>query len=666
MKHQLEDAKPSPTGGKRARTKHSCDQCRTKKAKCDGNDPCQACITNKAQCTYTELKKRGLQPGYIQKLQKTTDNVLSLLGLLASTTDNGEDLIKQLVQRVSTESDYRRTQLANSITPYLSDIIGDVPRQNGKSQKRKGSNFPPEDKNEASPDMEPRFFGFSSGFDRPTDLRGRHMDHKISDFDDCRKFIEPLSAMDLLDVYFAYGHPLFPMVSKSRVVQSAMSEEDYGNSGRRCLLWTILIYALNHTELGKQYRDTDTVQMMLRLTVCCFKSRHSAETVQALLLQALFLWGKGFWSNSWLIVGDAVRMAIDIGLHIYSPESPAMTRRTWKCCCMIDTLISGRLGRNPLVTSDDYFDDPEPIDGEEWDIWKPSVDPSELVSSPYANQSPVGNNSPQIAWVSEPGRTLSIFNQFHDINRIANRFLAWANRSSKMEEAEMVQRLRITAQELKAWRDNLPPHCDLESIMNADVKSNVQMLPHLVSLYFGYVSICHLIHIMDTGFNAVDLVPSYGEVLALTRKLMQSYFSRETTRKALPTFEYFLCLSITVNIKMFVEMQSHTQSLADSELFNQFLKYLEYCSDVWGGAKVSHDYFANVKSSEMAMTIAPEPNVGMTKSKNYIPYLVSSLQEFTGFPNLDSIQPAILGNGRSCIGAMIESLERGDVPAPPF
>lgn len=58
---------------KRFRVSRACDQCRTTREKCDGNQPtCSPCLDTRRACTYTSNpKKRGLQPGYIRGLEMT-------------------------------------------------------------------------------------------------------------------------------------------------------------------------------------------------------------------------------------------------------------------------------------------------------------------------------------------------------------------------------------------------------------------------------------------------------------------------------------------------------------------------------------------------------------------------------------------------------------------
>jgi hypothetical protein len=370
-------------GVAKKRTRHSCDQCRAKKAKCDGEMPCEGCQNSGSSCRYTELKRRGLQRGYLQRLQRVNDNLATLFGLYFLDHQDTKE-IERLIDKLSALTPELRKDIQRKIpTELCSTLFEDSPPE----QASTGVATPPavEDRlrsvevntpvRRGSPDLEPRYLGFSSGFSEPFNLKGLHMQNQVSDFAPCKALVEPAKTMDLLDIFFAYVHPAYPMVNKSCVIQTAMSEDSYGASGKRCLLWTILVYAWNLTEAAENVSDKHVVQTVQHLTFCSLKSRHSVETVQSLLWQSMFLWGRGFWSNSWILIGDALRMAIDLGLHIYPQGQSVTVRRTWKVCCMFDCLISGRLGRRPQTTPSDYPEVMEPEDSEEeWDLWRPPAE----------------------------------------------------------------------------------------------------------------------------------------------------------------------------------------------------------------------------------------------------------------------------------------------------
>lgn len=646
MKHRLDEIKESG-GNKRNRTRHSCDQCRIKKAKCDGSHPCKGCQNTGAVCSYTELRPRGIQRGYLHKLQRVNDNLIAFLGLYLK--DDPE--VYSVLERLEVLNSEERRKLEKAIPSRVYEkLVEEAPKTlnevNGGNQSQE---------QDEGPDQEPRFLGFSSGFDDPfhSSVRGLHMNHQVTDFAECRKLIDPAKPMDLLDIYFAYFHPSYPMVDKRDIIKTAMSGTSNISSGKNCLLWTVLIYGWNLTELAKPHPDAKIVQLMQQLTICGLKSRHSIETVQSLLVQAMFFWGKQYWSNAYMLVGDAVRMGIDLGLHLSNAESHPTVRRTWKCCCMMDSLISGRLGRRPQVNTMDYIDATEPEDSEEeWGLWSPPVER-------FSSQHVEGTQR----YVAEPGRIISTFNVNYAINKVANKFINRANTNEMENDDVKSELLKSTAIELKEWKDNLPSHLNLEVYMNTDFEAckSIQLLPHVVNLYFGYVSVCHLLHIIDTNFSLGGIIPCYDGAIELARKTMYSFFSRVPPRKALPTFEYFLSLSMTVCLKMGVEVQGLTDPLYNNDTFNELLGYLKSCSEGWNGALISYNYWMKVQQSNGMdhMNSASKSDVPNNNNKNYAPYVFSSLQEFDGFPDLDSFSP-ILGTGRSCIGAMIESLEQED------
>lgn len=65
----------------------ACDQCRTKKAKCDANLPsCSMCIGYGEKCTYTrESKKRGVPTGLISNLEQQVQLFKALCGEMMQT-----------------------------------------------------------------------------------------------------------------------------------------------------------------------------------------------------------------------------------------------------------------------------------------------------------------------------------------------------------------------------------------------------------------------------------------------------------------------------------------------------------------------------------------------------------------------------------------------------
>lgn len=81
---------------KRQRVSRACDQCRSKKDKCDGVRPtCSTCTFLKRSCSYkSNPKKRGLPTGYIRTLEL-------LWGAVFSTINGSEDVVRVLLRTVN-------------------------------------------------------------------------------------------------------------------------------------------------------------------------------------------------------------------------------------------------------------------------------------------------------------------------------------------------------------------------------------------------------------------------------------------------------------------------------------------------------------------------------------------------------------------------------------
>ncbi|RPB09968.1 hypothetical protein P167DRAFT_510121, partial [Morchella conica CCBAS932] len=83
------------------RVSRACEQCRSRKAKCDGKTPaCSPCVTLSQTCTYgAQPRKRGLPPGSVSALERTVKLLQRVLGLLMDSVDGGEGALLALVRR---------------------------------------------------------------------------------------------------------------------------------------------------------------------------------------------------------------------------------------------------------------------------------------------------------------------------------------------------------------------------------------------------------------------------------------------------------------------------------------------------------------------------------------------------------------------------------------
>ncbi|KAF8536620.1 fungal-specific transcription factor domain-containing protein [Trichophaea hybrida] len=86
---------------KRLRVSRACEQCRSKKIKCDGIQPtCSPCSSQSIQCSYgSSPKKRGLVPGSVSTLERSVKLLQRILGLLLVSVKAADKALLVLVEQ---------------------------------------------------------------------------------------------------------------------------------------------------------------------------------------------------------------------------------------------------------------------------------------------------------------------------------------------------------------------------------------------------------------------------------------------------------------------------------------------------------------------------------------------------------------------------------------
>lgn len=634
--------------------------------------PCPSCVSAKVQCTFTPSKKRGIPTGYLQRLERTNEALVQLLGLFVESEPNGEQTLERLASKLAAESESERLEHivsfedldVLSILDLHDGPVVSVKARPGRSQShssvRPGSygpiaaaGNPGSSIAEPRVDSKVRFMGPSSGFDDSFIASFERLQMTQTTFDPAmwRRLIAPLSIINLLDVYFAFTHTLFPMVNREELIQFAYSNETDRKSQKSCLMWSMVMMGLNHTG-NKRESDKFRARLMHDITISTLDVVHSLEAVQALLIQSWYFLGKGHWSNAWLIAGNAVRMATELGLHVDNrgPEND-YSRRTWKCCCMIDTLISGRTGRVPQVSASDYTLGQEPEFGEEWELWRP---PAETRSG-GGNTWNGGALEAERTWVPEPARTFSVFNQEHRLNHINSAFIKVANDKSfrHMDDKQRRQVLQSYVQQLKTWLAQLPPQLDPLHFADENPPAE-QLMPHVANLYMNFTGSCSMVHVLDCDSRyVIDQILPPETLVRLTINILSAYVSRFTWNTALVQFEYYISLCLTVVFKTFIQNNDVVERLSEHPEFNTLLKFLDGTAATWAGASVSYQYFWVMKQAELDKVEERK------KQRSYQPLIQASIHsEPEPLGDLDfgsSLDVAV--SSRSNIGRMIEKLE---------
>lgn len=167
------------------------------------------------------------------------------------------------------------------------------------------------------------------------------------------------NADDYLACYWEFIHPVFPIIHRPSLerqyralwlpgLPSVAFEEKSDDSQSILASMLNLVFALGcqfSTLIPSSKRSSiadDFYQRSRRLFVFDVLDSSSLPAVQLLLLQGVYLQSSRYATRCWNVVGLAVRVAQSLGLHIHSEREGEtqldreMNRRVWHTCVMLD------------------------------------------------------------------------------------------------------------------------------------------------------------------------------------------------------------------------------------------------------------------------------------------------------------------------------------------
>ncbi|KXH40974.1 fungal specific transcription factor [Colletotrichum nymphaeae SA-01] len=113
------DEKPGEAGSnapvqKRRRVTRACDECRRKKIKCDGKQPCTHCSVYSYECTYDKPsnRRRNPAPQYIEALESRLQRAETLLRKFIPDVDLADPTLDPAVQQEFRNREHSRIQSA--------------------------------------------------------------------------------------------------------------------------------------------------------------------------------------------------------------------------------------------------------------------------------------------------------------------------------------------------------------------------------------------------------------------------------------------------------------------------------------------------------------------------------------------------------------------------
>ncbi|KAH9474654.1 Nitrogen assimilation transcription factor nit-4 [Psilocybe cubensis] len=448
----------------------------------------------------------------------------------------------------------------------------------------------------------------------------------LSGEDEFASQLPPLQLQEhLLDLYFTYVQPLFPIIHKKSFLESfrastqadspPTSDPDASNTSpfnkQHRRIPTVLL--LSMFALASRYDETalppsdpsvmwsagdeylDHAKIMMDRTYA--SSRPS--TCQALLLMGYREIGIGAMAQAWTYIGMAIRMAQDLGMHrsadgwervglggrLFSEWELNERKRIWFGCVIMDKYVSTYIGR-PLMIFEWDFDTPLPND----------EDPEEFEE--WSLESARGERTPPL-----PARSISCFNASAMLSGILSNIVQsiYAVRplSSRHAESAVLEGL------LDKWYIELPDHLRYEPS-----SSKPPPLPNVLTLHMQYC-IRNMVQAKQKQSETSD-DPDARALTAKRYELCNAAANHITTIVSLYQEKYliarcpvFLCYYVfTATIMHDTNLTVHPNDPQARIGFAKCMNALRAMRVVWPSAARALDLFGGTKA-EMSTDPAP-------------------------------------------------------------
>ncbi|KAG0259367.1 hypothetical protein BG011_002675 [Mortierella polycephala] len=389
---------------KRRRVSRACDTCRRKKVRCDGLQPsCTNCTTFGFQCTFNDsAKKRGPPKGYIEALENRLHRMENLLGGLVQTGERSKVDLDNLREEHDDDSDsLDHIWPANSDTPLIpghqhDPSIASTSDISTQSPAATEDDFSPFDKdarekiNAISDNLTNltledggfvRYLGNSSGIDIlqknqllkngylmvPMRLK-EHQDWIfekeiiISQLESAMPMPPRDLAEHLIECFFNYVHPNMPVLHKPTFMRQYRNPDPLKKPSGVLLhaMFAIASRFSNHPEIiGRDPENfgDEYFERAKRLVDLEYELPRQSS-IQALLLMVIYRFTSAkSGGRVWVMLGMAIRMAQDLGMHRNSarwhlpPLETEIRKRLWWACYIMDRWVSACMGR-PLAIDD--------------------------------------------------------------------------------------------------------------------------------------------------------------------------------------------------------------------------------------------------------------------------------------------------------------------------
>ncbi|KAK7063676.1 fungal-trans domain-containing protein [Favolaschia claudopus] len=389
--------KPVPL--KQRRPGRSCDNCRQRKTRCDGqtmpNGKCSSCLAFGSLCTYNEpAKKRGRKDNAVEELEREIATLKAKLRANSVCSLCAQPLVRP-TRSVSVFSN------TDTLTP-VNDTAADSesPPKDEESVEELASRFSRFQMDDTI--FEKECFGAASSFaladhvislketdeGSPFFLNSRRplywdlLPWERETYIEHPQYVYPPRDLiqSLLQLYLINIHPTFPILhfpSFSRSVEQGLHLTNTKFGGA---LLALLAVASRYSKDPRVFIDGDTsslsagwmfFQQILNWVIRKYYEP-TIDEVQMYGLMCMYSCGISAPQNSWLYLGIGIRCLHQRGAHRKRTGEPDLSKELWIRAfwsfVFLDRLVSGFTGRPmslhvedydvqlPLEVDDEYFD----------------------------------------------------------------------------------------------------------------------------------------------------------------------------------------------------------------------------------------------------------------------------------------------------------------------
>ncbi|KAF8163242.1 fungal-specific transcription factor domain-containing protein [Crassisporium funariophilum] len=298
----------------------ACVDCKSVKVRCElvtGEKKCRRCQTRNLPCHPRERKKRKAADTHEQLMERAHEQDIQIQNLLLKYDQlRSEQKLNQWI----------------SAAPHANNGDGMANLkwiQKGKSPESAATSY------------------FSS----------RSRDHQLIPPDIIKHCgLYPEEIIELFSIFFSRVNPYFSVL-----------DEDYHTPER--LIWSSPFLFTVVCAVASRYHTSRTGLYQLAMEFArdlagkaLVEGAQSVEICQAYLILAVYPVPKKKWAEdrSWLLMGVAIRMAIELELNDPPPpecdEREALNRtRTWLNCYCVDGLHAIHFGKIPMLRLDDFL-----------------------------------------------------------------------------------------------------------------------------------------------------------------------------------------------------------------------------------------------------------------------------------------------------------------------